>query len=274
MVWLRTSLFAKKCHWGNILQDGIKLFISDVSHAKWIKNLSIEFNYLSGENIRFAVQVEMQNAEILALKLDTFFKFYFKAVSFSKKELVLPLPGLFLPFPSNTIQYGLYIITNKDNELLTRLISITSFCLIAAFENCVIDEELLVTSAFYLHGTLFSYSEMLFEGNLNYLSFYDSEDSQSKKDVLDKSYLAEKYLENKQSLLEIKESLNNPNSLEFRASLPWLSEWLTAYETIVKERMSKEIEIYLSMSNCINAQLGLSDNMKLLVYYFVSCAFN
>lgn len=269
LIWLRTSLFAEKCQWGNILRDGIKVFIEDISNKQLIKDLLVEFNYLSGENIRFAVLVKTQRAELTALKIDTFFKQYFESANFSNKEVVLPVMGVFLPFPPNTTQYGLYNIEEENDKLLRGLSFITSLCLIEAFQNSIVDEELLIAFAFYLHVAVLDQLEIHFENKLNYLSIYKFEDYQLKKDALDKGYLTEKYLENKQPLIEIRESLKNYNTIEFRENLPWLLKWLNSYKLIFAEQPPRELLIFDSIRNCINKQLGLNDNMKLLLYYFI-----
>ncbi len=68
----------------------------------------MEFNYLCGENIRFALLVPEDKADDFAGKADKPFKQFFLESHFFSNVPALPIEEIFLHFPENTIPYGLY----------------------------------------------------------------------------------------------------------------------------------------------------------------------
>ena len=267
LIWLQTSLFADKSQWAFILHNGVKPFRKDASNEKLIEVLLIEFNYLSGENIRMAIQTEARNAELLASKLDGFFKEFFLSANIYKKQVTLPVDGIFLPFPPNTIQYGLYKILANADELASKIISKTSACIIEALENDTIDEEVLITFAFYLHIALITQLKKLPETNFS--SMYNFEIYKNMKDVVDEDYLNQKYVENKDSLIEIEESIRNYELTELYENPSWLIEWIKNCKEIIVSQPSENPRVFVNIRDNINQQLGLTNNMIMLVNYFI-----
>jgi hypothetical protein len=273
-LWLQTSLFADRSQWDIVLKNGIRPFLAELSDKKLIGPLLIEFNYLSGENIRLAIQTETQNAEVLADKFDDFFKEFFLLTNLQKKEVVLPIDSIFLPFPANTIQYGLYKVVDVD-DLRSKIISKISFCIIDALEDDTIDEEVLITFAFYLHIALITQLEELCQSKADFLSFYNSEIYENVEELIGEQYLVKKYEDNKASLIEIEESIRNYQEPEFSETPPWLIEWIESCKEIILSDLSEDKWLLLVIiRENINRQLGLTNNMRRLVNYFINSVYS
>lgn len=266
LIWLRTSLFADKSQWGYVLTNGVKRFVDEVSNKNTIKSLLIEFNYLCGENIRVALKTEAKNARLLAHQIDDFFKGFFLSAKLYKKTATLPVTGVFMPFPKNTIQYGLYKVTIDNEQLNSNLTSKISDCIVNALEEEMIDEEILIMLAFYMHCSLITQLERTSK-NI-FLSHYNL-DYQYKTGTVTESYLIEKYHQNKTSLIEVEKSIRNYDSAEYNENPRWLINWINDCKQIIYPQLSGATEVYRNFRNSINNQLGLTDNMTLLVYYFI-----
>lgn len=148
MIWLSVSLFCSKKNWNRVLSEAIAPFAQTNS---LLKGYTVEFNYLSGENIRLALLTDLGNEEGLVKTTDSYFKSYFEKARPPKAAAKLPVDGVFMPFPGNTIRYGLYpAVTIVASELVQyNLPIVLSNILVAALQD-EIDDETILTFAFYL----------------------------------------------------------------------------------------------------------------------------
>jgi len=151
-IWLSTSLFSSKGNWHNILREAIGPFTQSNS---LVKGYTIKFNYLSGENIRLSLLTDLGNEESLAKTADKYFKNYFRKANLPDASIKLPVAGVFMPIPRNSIQYGLYAPVSIDvEEQIQYALPIKLSKIIVAALQEEIDDELILTLAFYLQISL------------------------------------------------------------------------------------------------------------------------
>ena len=112
-VCINSSLFSHICYRGYLL-DKIDLFV----HRLYAENVKckyyIEFNNLGGDNIRFSLLVPEHLVSQYAYMVDVYFKKLFLKFNVYLNESTKLVVGVFMPFPQNTIQYGLYRILGHE----------------------------------------------------------------------------------------------------------------------------------------------------------------
>lgn len=269
-MWIRTSLFVGRSHWSYLLQNGIKVFIEQQSIASLTNAILIEFNYISGENVRFAVNVLEDHAETFSIEIDTFFKNFFSYSVLPVKELCLPIDGLFLPCQSNSIQYGLYTQYLPGlEEPITKIISQTTLAITQAIDEISIDEEVLTMLGFYFYCGLITLAKEQSSSDFTELySFNAEENDQISKLTMD--FLSERYLDNEPTLIEVEKSIRHYQLIETYENPRWLVEWMMVCKATLNNHSDDDPELLFNISNCIKLQLGLTNGMVKLVHYFVN----
>lgn len=269
LIWLRSSVFSAKENWHRILEQ-IQIFIDLWKRQQRIKKFILEFNYLSGENIRFSILCRDDFKHLIAKKLNEQFTTFFLKKNFSVKKLALPINGVFLPHPANTIRYGLYNIVNvnPETEQINMMISLV---IIQALCNEPIDEESILTFAFYLYaGTLkaFRNCNKVFNRTTHYANLFNT----VRTDQIDVDIVKNKYESSKEMLSEIFDEIMSGIHIG-----PWLDSWILTCETEIKRRTNclspqdeRGAQIAWLFINSIYIHLGLSENMKLMLDFFMN----
>ena len=147
--WLVTSLFCKKSNWGKLLAE-IDIFLNKWSENRFLNTYLLEFNYLSGENIRFALLAPAEFADFFAKQLDKYFKDAFLRSGLSINSAIPAADSIFMPFPENTIQYGLYVpddIYELNKHSFTPKLS---ELMLEGLKKEEIDDDLIITFGLYL----------------------------------------------------------------------------------------------------------------------------
>jgi len=268
MIWLSVSLFSHKNQWNKLLSRAVVPF---ASKNAYLNGFTIEFNYLSGENIRLSLLTDEENAPELAKLADKYFNNYFLSAGLSEQELKLPVNGIFIPFPSNTIQFGLYppkkITADKlDNYSLSLHFS---QIMLYALKDDVIDDEIILTFAFYLRMGLIKMASPVYPQLVNDLksraiplNAVSSKTAESKINTL-------KFEEVKETLIEITRDIFDVDRT------PHLPVWFKQWMVICKENMNKygdEVtasSIYIKMLSLIDTHLALSTKMDSMLTYFI-----
>ena len=269
LIWLHSSVFSGKENWHRILEQ-IQIFIDLWKPQHCIKEFRLEFNYLSGENIRFSILCRDDFKQLIAKKLDEYFTEFFLRADLSVRKQALPVNGVFLTHPANTIRYGLYDIVNGNPE--TEQINVVlSSSIIQALCHEPIDEESILTFAFYLYaGTLkaFRNCNKVFDGTLHYANLFNA----IRADQIDIEIVKNKYEESKYLLSEIFDEIMRGIHIG-----PWLDSWILTCETEIKRRSgplsSQEdglTQIGSGFINSIYKHLGISENMKLMLDFFMN----
>lgn len=271
-IWLSTSLYCLRDDWHLLLSEAINPFFT--TNLDRIEALVLEFNYIGGENIRMALLTNEGNADRLSSEADLFFKNAFLRLPFHNKKIALPVQGLFLPFPNNSIQYGLYRGDYRNYRLQKEL----SLLMIEALSEESIDDETIVTFAFYLHISLMKVMLKYHTGSTEeLLKLYHSSHSTG-TEVSEFSLIKNKFEDNKDMLKEIFLDIMNP--VIENTPPNWLSNWEAAIEDKVKQavkfcseaKLAIEV-IHSRIAYLINKQLTISGSIELLLFYFIRESF-
>jgi hypothetical protein len=270
-TWLATSLFSRKNRWGNLLGE-IELFVNKWMNKNHTNNYLLEFNYLSGENIRFAFLSASEHTGCFVKQMDEHFKYFFLNSGNPENEPLLPTAGIFMPFPQNTIQYGLYmpVIISDLKEIEKYSIQIElSAIIIEALRQEEINDEVILTFSYYL---IIAFIIILIRNGLflkaELIAFYS--DSESNNDI---ECTSSKFSDNKEILFEITNSIINSNQAGDRPS--WLEKWINVCEIEIKNNFlftsqSNFMATHLRIKSLIYKHLGISGKMKFLLSYFIS----
>ncbi len=274
-IWLSTSLFCNKFHWNDILFNGIKPFLDHITHKKQLSRYEIAFDYSGGDNIRLALGTQHKYAEELAKETDEYFKKLFLQKDYPKQESVY-FDSIFMPFPVNSIQYGLYKpvpVSESGNTLPYRFKKTISNMILNVLPDDTIDEEKILLFAFYLN---IIYIKTLTKNNYNIdlTSFYQQ--NFVKKGVsITEDTLTETYEENKEILHEITADIFNPETLEDNQIFQF-GDWIKLCEEDVttgihasKEYSAIHYTNYLRTFYLITRQLAITDNMTAMLLYFI-----
>lgn len=256
---LSFSLFAVRSVWNLVLAEGVRGFLDQ--NKRLILRFNIEFSYFCGESIRFSVFCESRHAELLSMKTDVFFKAFFREKCFPAKEIVLPVDGIFLPFPANTIQYGLYENPSLSDRLDTIKEAISGIILNTLAED-IIDDESIFTLAIYLHLGLLREVKRLSDVALQNLKFYHGHTDPGEKDLL-----KENYETNKMIYAEIySDVFNRRRDTEDEVSL-WLNNWIELCSNLIAFDFNDQTDIVpaLAIASTIDKLLGVDASRKLVL---------
>lgn len=256
-IWLAISLFCEKKNWHILINDAIAPFIQKMHIEGTLISFNISLNYAGGKNIRLGLYVSDDCKEILALEADEYFKSYFSKANLSVKPLSLPIDSIFMPYPANTIQYGLYKNQNNYNNM-DEAISTT---ILQTLNDEIIDEDILITISFYLLTalTLLLKADVLNTVSI-YQNIYEHGGLTIKSDTIKGQYKQAKYM-----LDEIY------NSLQHNYDIPvWLIHWKNfCVNYISKNGPNNQHYLYNSVVNQLFIQLGFTPGMRTLLNYFI-----
>jgi hypothetical protein len=282
LVWLYASLFCSKNHWNALLAKGINPFISCLLRKNKLTSFHVQLSYASGENIRLSLLTEAAEAEELAKRMDRYFKDFFSDAGFPKKEPQLPVVGVFLPFPANTIQYGLYSLSPNENANAVDKNDFRkefSILIIEALGEKIIDEETILTFAFYLHVAWLKTMAAFSDNQEELVQLYDQGASALKAGAMDPQFLINKYADNQDILHEITQDILRHGSDVACGSPAWLGRWMQFCEGVTEKawclpagQKVKFKAAHSQVARLINEQLGLTENMSRLLFYFISQA--
>lgn len=146
LVWLNASLFCKRNNWSTLLHDGTRPFVKGLMEQKIINSYSIELSFFEGDHVRLSVLVEEQSIPQIEGMISQYFGSFFDDAGFDSPDLQLPINKFFLPFPCNSIRYGLYnAFAWPMNQVLIDVQRELSDIIMQVFREETVDEELLVT---------------------------------------------------------------------------------------------------------------------------------
>ncbi|MBB5440701.1 hypothetical protein HDC92_004404 [Pedobacter sp. AK017] len=266
-LWLSISLFCDREHWHTLLYKGIMPFVKGASAQLILDACQLEFNDTDGENIRLKLLANKNNSKLLTEKADRYFKQFFVALKLPFKEIQLPPDELFIPFPPNSIQYGLYTTASSSNLKNCQLETGLSDVMTEALDNQVIDEESIITLGFYLHVGLlkvlkhrkldFAYKDVLQQ----YTGYASADTGQMYKE----------YQDSKEMLAEIYEDIMGQENY---GNIPWLGKWMyLCEEELNRKTEASEHHLNNIIQNrfifLIHTQLGINKYINFLLWYFI-----
>lgn len=269
-TWLSISLFCNRSNWHILLKKGIRNYISTLTEEGILMSYRVELNYYSGENIRLSLLVKEKFAAKVAKNADEYFKLFFEQMDFPVHSSCLNKNSLFMPFATNTIRYGLYKIDPQKNTILTELDQTISRLLTEVLANDIIDDDCLLTFAYYLHAKLLKlpfWDDAEKNSNLKYLSNYVKSLA---SDLMAWGLLKKKYEENKNLLKEI-----CADTIGAATRLEWLRSWAEACQkSLLKLNETECLNTFPYLKYqyflvAINGILGITVNMQQILSYFL-----
>lgn len=266
--WIRTSLFSSTDNWHFILKEGINPLINNLDKETLMAH-QIELNYIRGENIRLAFLSSDQNAIKLAQLVDAHFKRYFSNTQLQKHGFI-PGKDLFMPFPENTIQYGLYDIDVYPEIEKYQVEQELAHLIIHSFEENF-DDQTVLTLALYLHLVILKILHSSFPEYLAILpGLYKGYADMS----IGNGALSDipEMLENTTLLREITNDVFTENNFaHFTAELAWLQKWFE----ICQNKIISSIEghrfekTHADLSTLVAKHLGLSGFFQAMLYNLI-----
>ena len=245
MTWLSISLFSNQPNWHKLLSQGIKSFIES---QKKIHNYTIEFNYLSGENIRLSLMVKEAEAPFVVKEADSYFKHFFSKSNFSVKEVKLPVEGVFMPFPVNIIQYGLYKTQESGNNETGYNIATDLSKIVTAALTDDTDDETIITLAFYLQMGLIRAIHNYTSNIDELLSTINQVTPVSNANTGDDSISDDSLMD------EI--TIDVMQTEDFDSELNWLTTWIKLGEEGLRNLNSTNADKNLSIKNFYNTRIN------------------
>jgi len=274
-----------------LIKEAVDPFLRLDKIKNYLIAYEIEFNQIRGDNIKIKLYTSRCHSNYVVTHLRTYFNHYFKRFEFKKYESIrLPIKSMFLPFPSNSIRFGLYkntyLSTEKDQIILEQKIKRHfSRTLISIFKTISLNElNICAISIFIklaLNSILVKYKmisknslleECLFLQENNFLPFRNS----PKKFIKHKFRLISKLPSQIVNLCRLDyvkiDCINTACNVYFKVEENWISDWLHKSETSIKlfsEILFKDDDkknIPGILDSMYNRQICISDRGKINMY--------
>jgi hypothetical protein len=271
-LWLAVSLFCNKQYWRDLMFKGIQPFLKTCAHNNLLKAYHLQFNYSGGENIRFPLLIAEDKTQETAMFIDSYFKSCFSQAP--AMDNLMPVRGnrIFMDFPVNTIQYGLYTpdsTINLHSDVNFRMNF--SALLMESFSDGGIDDTGILTLSLCLYLTLMNVTVQNSGLQFDDLMVMPFQFPDVNEKIIETEAFYKNFESNKKSLFELTHDIMNQSEL-----LPyWLRKWHYLCELKFKqpgdgnEPILTGDAIYFEISHYINIHLGLSENMNFLLLSFI-----
>src|SRR5687768_7375757 len=89
--WLSVSIFCSRSHWNQLLNE-ISLLLHKMQFED-IHPILLQFNYLGGDNIRWALYIPAEETNNFTRQIDDHFRYFFSKARLPVKEFSLPVVG-------------------------------------------------------------------------------------------------------------------------------------------------------------------------------------
>ena len=254
-----TSLFYNQRKWPSLLQ-AIQTFNSTIYKKP---SYYLEFNYASGQNIRFLFLVKENDADQLLEQADHYFKSFFLHAKSDPPKLN---GEIFKAFDENNIYYGLYdpiIIKKEDIIEYSSKFTLSKYMIEALRNEHYLDDETILTLAYYFSITIIKIAIELLPAIRNILIMYFKK-SYFQSEMFDNKLIQTKFGENKNILLEILNSVGTTDAPFFIKK--WKNYISKQFGTLQKEELETKI---FPLIDQIKVQLGLNSAMKSMLFYFI-----
>jgi hypothetical protein len=225
--WLTASCFCPKMKWVALL-PAIREFVSGIDRQKY-RFYQIHFNDALGENIRISVLCVSDDVDRLGREMEQYFGNLFLEIA---AGIELPaITSIFLPFPTNRIEFGLYsmpfaqemFLVYEDRQEISRLI-------MDALSGEEITEDTLISFSLYLQIALIKACLPFLAGDIDTLLLTFAETKENTP-----AAAREAIAKNLDILRQIAEDvMDNEHSGQ---EMKWLSGWI---DTCMKD-LSKRV---------------------------------
>jgi hypothetical protein len=253
-----TSLFCSQRNWPLLLKA-----IDNFNKTIYKKSsFCLEFNYLSGENVRFSFLTQKKTAEGLLKHTDEYFKDFFCRL---KPEIQKQSGEIFKSFEQNNIYYGLYnpaAISKVEEKNYTLQFTLSKLIVAALKDEDYLNDEIILTLAYYFAITFIKVAIKKFKVHKKVFTVY-FRDQYHSLETLEHKVIDAKFKENKPILLEIYRSIGEKDSPR------WIEKWEA---TLLELMQNNETEPALKTAQVfqyIGTQLGLNNAMKSMLFYFI-----
>ena len=249
------------------MENAILPHINKLSREGRVKNYFLQFNNSNGENLRLPLLVSAGNESNVARETGDHFTSYFYTLPVIEDKKEDHAHKLFMDFPCNTIQYGLYSVDNGDPHLQQSL----SEVIIEALCTEIKDDTIIIRLAFYLYVTLLqiasgntrlSFNQLL---TMEYCLYTDVGET-------DEALIIKLFFEENRHMLFD----TCYNVMKLREGLPaWVYQWAAVCETrfnnCLANNNSPEArkKVFNEIARHIDDQMNLNIHVKLLLFHFI-----
>jgi len=259
--WLCLSVFAKKSDWHFLLMVAIKPILTLLEQKGELISFKVCFSHFGGENIGIALLVKRSMATRVAKEVDFLFKDFFRRHDLIPVLKEGPFESVFMPYPQNTVQYGLFS-TNDYNSQLSEALSRT---MIDGLAEDKIDDEMLLTFSVYI---LFLCYKAMMPAEVNIVEYYSACTAAVEQNIETYDLFKSKHNELNLTLREIFNDLDQPFN---KNGLHWLSHWNIAYLNALAGATNcfEQLTLLKKTEGLLKEQLGLNDFSHGLLKYFL-----
>ena len=267
MTWLHISLFCSRRIAHQVLKEGVQPFIKQCRANNEFRTWFFAFNTQSGENIRLSLQVPANQAAVISIHSKAHFSSFFKQHNFPQTPLHFPLKELFLPFPENSIRFGLYYMRTVEKEMIPDVTQRISEVMMEALGETEIDEEAVLTLCLYFHLVLKKKILEVCPDNEQLLKVFYIIDATTDSSIL--AFWKERTDHNQSVVKEICDDTYDP---EFYKHQPWITRWEgLCTEAILNGDFNSNIN---TLIHNVNMQLDLTYYQTQLIQYMVKSTWN
>lgn len=271
-AWLSVSLFCDKHCWPDLMSKGILPYINMLYRKEDLQAHHIQLNYANGENIRLPLLVKYDHTTWVARQTDDYFRSFFSQTAVPENKTEILKDKLFMNFPPNTIQYGLYSMKTRhaffdDTDFQQTLSEI----IIEALANDMVNDAAILRLSFFLYLTLLQVITQNTSVELDRLltvPFYFPYDDRKAPDM---GLFTQLFDENKEAMFNLsyditRKSENLP---------PWVRQWAAVCKTKMKKSILNNYykvegkQAYDEIAYYIDQQVGINERMKFLLFNFI-----
>jgi hypothetical protein len=266
------SLFCQEEYQNRLIGSGIKPFLWLPEIKSRLQGYHISFNDSRGENIRLCLFSTGRYCRKISSEADKFFTRFFSDAAFPIAGRPVQAWNTFMPFPENTIRYGLfYENTDRYDYSTQKFRERTSRLLMNILKGEQINEELRITLAIYLHIILIDAFCELSPGNRPLVENYYRVRGKSNSLAGEPEIVFEMDM---QQLRDIHGEINPPGGATPAA---WHSYWqrictgrLRQLSRMTLPDKDKPLAVYFNISQVVNTQLNIRESSLRALWYALS----
>jgi hypothetical protein len=281
LTWLGISFFYEKSGWHSLIQDPLRSYLSSEEVQSRAIVYTVAFNSDRGDNIRLNIWAELLDADELLLKCHGHFTDFF-----SKNPI--PRPGgswttgdhFFLPFPANSIQYGVYRTPKVIDDHTVELFALDkrlSDCLLMVFCEPFSTGNLLIIAALLSLTVVWAITQITgCSGPVEQSGYMRFRAMKGGRNYLEDAPMRNMFEEVFQANRELLTTMNKEIYAGFDRC-EYLPEWVETWKGNCIEQLRKRLErdvpayqTYFELSNLIRQQLGYDDKFQGLVDFIVN----
>jgi len=266
-IRLSISVFAQKKKYRLYFKAFIHPLFEKLEEAGFLMDFQIMLNNISGDNIRLVLVIaNNMQTEAIAI-LQTSFTDFINRYALQPKVFKNERSSIFMNFPVNSIQYGLFSTRGfADDPTTAMLRKGISKVMIKLFCQENIDDDLLVTFSVCIW---FSWIKVLLNSNSILTDKIAEILPLLNIDVSEESALLDSYNTLMPYLIDLYKTIID--SRKYRTGFNWLAGWEITVHSIIKQDccLADFTRVSSQLNSFIKIQLSLSDYAVLLINFLV-----